>query len=550
MKEVVENKLMAQAIVDALPFSLAVLDADGIIQSVNKAWVAFAQSNQADPQTTAGVGLNYLEICTRNSSLPALELADGIRKVISGEINEYQVEYPCHSPEEKRWFILQTAPLQPKGSGAVLSHIPITERVKTEQALQSSQTELRKAHTRALQSEERMSIFLAQMSHEIRTPLNGIIGLIEILLESVRTEEHSVTLTHLDELAEHLLGVVNDILDLSALDAGKLVLKKRSFSPQILVNGVYEMFKPAAEEKGLELFTSTPDSLPALLSGDVRRLRQILINLVSNAIKCTNEGSVHIHTSVKPGTDNRILFSLQVTDTGIGIPTEAQSQLFKHYNQLPDEYGQYINGTGLGLAITKQLTDAMDGSIIFESEVGTGTTFTATIPLHIADKVETSPYSIQSGAFELSHTSPGGAPPAAAEKILVVDDNVINQKILSHTLKKLGWTVLMASNGLEALSVLEEEYPFAVFMDCQMPHMNGFDATIAIRAKESLEGRTRVPIIAITADPSEETNLRCMQSGMDTSLLKPFRQADISKILTKLIETVSDTDECRSDASE
>lgn len=544
MKEALQTVRMEQAIVDALPFALAVLDADGVIKSVNKAWIAFAQSNEADPQTTAGVGLNYLEICARTNSLQTLELVDAIRKVISGELDTYQTEYPCHSPVEKRWFILQAAPLEPRGSGAVLSHIPITERVKTEQALELSEKNLRTAHTRAMQSEQRMATFLAQMSHEIRTPLNGIIGLIEILQESIRTEEQSITLTHLDELAEHLLGVVNDILDLSALHAEKLVLKNRSFDPRILVNGVYEMFKPAAEEKGLAFYISTPESLPALLSGDVRRLRQILINLVSNAIKCTNEGSVHIQSSATASNNNRISFALQVVDTGMGIPVKAQSELFKRYKQIPDINGQYINGTGLGLAITKQLTEAMGGSITFESEVGTGTTFTVKIPLSLADPIESSiPYSIQSGAFEISQTSLCDAPPTTAEKILVVDDNAINQKILSHTLKKLGWKVLIANNGLEALTVLEEEYPFAVFMDCQMPHMNGFDATIAIREKESLEGRTRIPIIAVTADPSEETNQRCMQSGMDTALLKPFRQADISRILYKLIDSVRDSGE-------
>ncbi len=516
----------AQVILDALPFQLALVDKKGIIRRVNAAWKDFARQNEGDAVTVKGVGVDYLAVCSADRSPRGKKVVRGIKDVLSGKSEEFASEYPCHSQDQKRWFIMRVSAVQPVGKGAVIAHFQITDRVLAEKALKTTNAALAKAEKAAKKSEKAKSDFLSQMSHELRTPVNGIVGLTEMLRDTKLESSQVKVLDNLDALNDHLIKILNDVLDLSKIEAGKFSLEERPFNPAAVAMGVREMLNRLALEKGLELTWQASADFPSMVLGDTRRLRQILINLVGNAIKFTDRGSVRITARAQVRESGRIELEFSVQDSGIGISPEAAKSLFQRFIQVKGNSESRGSGTGLGLAISKHLAQAMGGDVTLESAPGKGSVFRFSI------LVEASEFPSLAGE---NSQEDGGIAHSGTGKILITDDNDLNKRILQTILEKLGWTVLAANNGQEALEALEAGPVDAVMLDCQMPVMDGYSTAAEIRHREKAQGRDRVPIVSITADVMEENLRRCRKSGMDEFLTKPFRRLDVVGLLEKIL---------------
>jgi len=355
--------------------------------------------------------------------------------------------------------------------------------------------------------------FLASMSHEIRTPLNGILGAASLMAASGDQAAWADGLETIRSSGEALLSIINDILDMTKIETGKLDLESIPFQPSALLDEVAAIMEPLAFLKRLELNIQLQPDSPHWVMGDPGRLRQILLNLVGNAIKFTPVGAVSVAASASEDGAWRF----EVSDTGIGIPVELIPKLFQPFSQADMSTTRKFGGTGLGLAISRRLVTMMAGSISVVSEPGKGSCFTVALPLPSAaaqkpSRQETKPYVRLAG------------------HVLVVDDNSVNRIITSQMLVKLGFTVATAEDGLEAVEVTRKTRFDAILMDCLMPRCDGFDAAAQIRMDE--RGRRRVPIIALTASAFDSDRRRCFDSGMDAHLSKPIRLNDLASCLS------------------
>ncbi len=524
-----KNKLpsgLSQAVLDALPFQMAILDKHGKILRVNQAWIDFARENSGDAKTTVGTGVDYLKVCRADRSPKGRKVVKGIESVLAGETTKFESEYPCHSPKQKRWFIMQVSAIMPLGHGAVIAHFKITDRVLAEIALKKSNAELLVSKNAAIQSEKAKAEFLAQMSHEIRTPLNGMIGFIEGIRDWKLESSQLKVVDHLDSLADHLLGVLNDVLDYSKIEAGKFSLQEKNYNPRLVAETVREMLDPLASSKNLKLYWLCHPDFPDQVYGDERRLRQILFNLMGNAIKFTEKGKVSLIGRAMDLKDGSTQLEFAVQDTGIGISAHEAKSLFQSFSQVQGRPAAGVTGTGLGLLISKHLAIAMGGDILLESIPGKGSTFTLTLQ---AKKV----FAQELPGKSIPHISMAGSEMQNG-RILIADDNEVNRKIMISILEKAGWKVLAAKDGLEALAMLADTNVDAIFLDCQMPHLDGYGTATEIRKKEANTGQKRIPIVAITADVMEKNLSLCREAGMDDFLPKPFRRADIAALLGRL----------------
>jgi PAS domain S-box-containing protein len=383
------------------------------------------------------------------------------------------------------------------------------------------QAELRQARDAALAATQAKSAFLATMSHEIRTPIAGVIGLAGMLLESELPDESRDLARTLQQSSENLLAIINDVLDFSKIEAGALTLEEVDLDLRATVEGVVDLLSPIARAKGLSLDATVASHVPSALLGDPHRLRQILLNLVGNAIKFTASGSVSIRVT-STEQDGAIVVTTEVADTGVGIAPDAQARLFKAYVQAEASTSRSFGGTGLGLAICQQLTDLMHGEIGVRSAVGQGSTFWFTARL----RPQTAPLAA-APSFRPSPVTPRAAD--ISLRVLVAEDNVVNQRVAASLLRKLGHEVAIAENGLEALSAIARERFDVVLMDGQMPRMDGYDATRRLRASEP--AGTRLPVVALTAETSADVRSRCLDAGMDDCLTKPLRLAELDRVL-------------------
>lgn len=388
--------------------------------------------------------------------------------------------------------------------------------------------ELEKAKIAAELAGQAKADFLSAMTHEIRTPMNGVLGMAQLLAMGDLNEKQQQQVTVINNAGRTLMHIINNILDYSKINAEQLELEKIAFSPRNVVEEVMLLLAPQFDKKPIQL-TCAIDSIPESVQGDPYRLHQILYNLIGNAFKFTEEGQISVEVSCpkKDGMDP-VLMSFTIRDTGIGIAPEDQQQIFEQFYQV-SQFHPNIRGTGLGLSITKRLVDLMGGTISIESDVGTGSQFTVALPF--ARALEVSPKE-STKLPERSSLSPKVQPDL---HVLLVEDNKVNQMICEQFFLKLGCSVDLAENGLIALDRFNSSQRYdVIFMDCNMPEMDGFSAAIAIRKIEKDKGLNQVPIVALTAHVEEDIKRKCLESGMNTFISKPFLFEDLESVINKV----------------
>jgi signal transduction histidine kinase/HPt (histidine-containing phosphotransfer) domain-containing protein len=399
--------------------------------------------------------------------------------------------------------------------------------------LEQSRRDLAEAKEQADAANRAKSRFLADMSHEIRSPMNGIIGMTELLTETDLTARQREYLELIRESADALLHLVNDILDLSKVEAGKMDLERVPFSLRDCVRSVVRLSAARAAEKGLELTWDVAGDVPDQVTGDPNRLRQILANLVGNSIKFTEQGRVRVELRLQSKQQQTATVEFLVQDSGVGIPPEKQRQVFDPFCQVDVVASSKFGGTGLGLAIVAQLVHRMNGHIRLESELGSGTRIFVTLPLDLAAGPAEQPPTDSAELDEASLAADDEAELPGALDVLLVEDGLVNQKVAAGLLQRRGHRVTIARNGQEALAAYRGHVFDLVLMDLHMPVMDGLEATAAIRRWESESGRKRTPIIALTADAMQGDRDRCLQAGMDDHLAKPFRLRDIDQVIRR-----------------
>ena len=443
-----------------------------------------------------------------------------------------QIEYELiHPNQETRYYEARFASGEAGNTIAVVRDI--TERKRAEMELADLNAELEHALLQAQElaaaaeeASQAKSEFLASMSHEIRTPMNGIIGMTELLLRTPLNEEQLDYLKTLRSSADLLLSIISDILDIAKIEAGKMVLEPVPTDLREVVQDTVKLFMPRAQEKELVLRAEVAKDVPPAVRTDPMRLRQILTNLVNNAIKFTEQGEVVVRAELLGQEEERAWVRLSVEDTGIGIPPERLSAIFEAFTQADSSTTRRYGGTGLGLTICKRLAELMGGRIDVRSEVGKGSTFWVDLPLPVAHAAA-EPVHAETVSVEKQ-------PLPTGLRILLVEDNEVNRKVAVRMLQKLGCEVDIATDGRQALDKTAQQRYDIVFMDVYMPELDGYEATRLIRQREEATGSHQV-IIAMTANAMEGDRELCLKAGMDDYLAKPFREADLRQTIARWV---------------
>ena len=399
----------------------------------------------------------------------------------------------------------------------------ITERVQYQQQLIAATREAQKA-------KEMQELFLANMSHEIRTPMNGIQGMTDLLLDTSLSDQQKEFARIIKRSAGNLLVIINDILDFSKIKAGKLSIEKIDFRLKDVLDNVSGIFGHRMKKKGLTLEVTIDPAIPGSLKGDPYRLNQVLINLVGNALKFTEAGSIRVQVTLQQRTDEEVRLLFSVTDTGIGIPAANLPHIFDHFSQGGIDITRRFGGTGLGLAISHRLLQLQGGSISVKSAEGAGSVFGFELPYGYDPAEEAG-----SPATAVSPVLADYSQCLAGKRFLVAEDNVVNQQLIDHVLRKGGGQVQLTSNGEEAIRCLQQEngrYDL-IIMDLQMPVMDGYAATQYIRRVLQL----KIPIIAMTATALKGEQMRCFEVGMNDYMTKPFEFAELYKRIISILDT-------------
>jgi PAS domain S-box-containing protein len=644
-----ENEVYVTAVLDSLSEHIAVLDKDARIVTTNLAWRQFAQCNGAPPSTQMPIGMSYLASCNPSGRTQSegAEAYLGITAVLSGQQNSFELEYPCHSPTEKRWYKMNVTPLKGTRGGAVVTHLNVTQRRLAElEARRNMQmligaieaideafviydeqerlvycnekyralypdlaqlivpgtrfediiragaaigfypestgnseewvqerlaafrsgnqtriqrafngrvfraierkmidghtvgyridiTELVSASEAALEASRAKSRFLATMSHEIRTPMNGILGMAQLLLMPNLKDDERRDFAHtILSSGQALLTLLNDILDLSKIEAGKIQLDPVAFDPATLLAEIHALFSGAAQTKNLQLKHQWLGPINQRYQADAHRIRQMISNLAGNAIKFSSQGSIDLQASEIERDAEVSLLEFSVTDTGIGIPQDKRDLLFRPFSQTESSTTREFGGSGLGLSIVSQLATLMGGEVGVESVFGQGSRFW----FRVRVKWAAAGADVREPDRALQDESSSSADAQALTgRVLVVEDNMVNRMVIESLLDKLGVTVSLLTDGQQAVDAItiDDQKPDLILMDLNMPVMDGYTAVTLIRQWEAVQNRARLPIIALTADAFEEDRQRCLAVGMSDFLTKPIELNALKLALRK-----------------
>lgn len=437
------------------------------------------------------------------------EVKKRLKSQPKGISEAYEVQTNINN--KQGWWFISSAP-KLSATGEVIGFIIICLDISNQKKLEK---ELIKSREQAEQLTKAKETFLANMSHEIRTPMNAIMGMGNQLAKTNLSEQQNFYLNTINTAAENLLVIINDILDLSKIEAGKLSIEQIGFEPKKVVFNALQVLMLKAEEKGLKLTNSYCDSrLSSILIGDPFRLNQVLLNLISNAVKFTEKGSVDVTCEVINTTATTQTIQARVIDTGIGMDKEFAEKLFDKFSQEYESVSRKYGGTGLGMSICKELIELMGGTIEVSSTKGKGTTVLFKIEFKIGTAVDIADDITESITPDFLH----------GKTILITDDNEMNRLVASTILENYGATIIEAANGEEALSALDKNKADLVLMDIQMPVLNGFDTARIIRKKGN-----KVPVIALTANAIKGENEKCFEVGMNDYITKPFKEEEFLK---------------------
>ncbi len=493
---------------------------------VNERWAEICGYTRAD---LAPVGFATWQRLVHPDDLAEAEVAIG--RHVRGESPTYDVVFRMRH-KAGHWVWVRSAGQiigrSPEGEALRMygTHDDITHEKLREEALRDANARLQDANARAENASRAKGDFLANMSHEIRTPLNAIIGMTDLLEHDPEPAEAREFLETIRSSGSSLLELINDILDLSKIEAGQLDLESVPFDLKHCVEGSLSTIAGAAKARGLQTRLSFSPAVPGFVTGDALRLRQVLVNLLSNAVKFTETGEIEL--SVLPAEGGGVAF--EVRDTGIGIKPEDHEKLFRNFSQVDTSTSRRYGGTGLGLAITQRLVSMMGGNIAVDSVSGRGSTFRVTLPLSSAD----APMAIAPKPADDAVALDAGFAARFPMRILVAEDNPINQRVAAIMLHRLGYDVALASHGKEALDAIAASPVDMIFMDVQMPVLDGLKATKEIRAR--YEGPARPWITAITANAMHGERETCLAMGMDDYLSKPVRHEQLAEAIKRAFE--------------
>ena len=554
-RDLKRQRALLYSLIDSIPDLIFYKDLKGVYLGCNPAFGKFAGFHRQDVVEKTDYDLFSKEMADFFREQDRLMLSTGRPRS-----NEEWVDYP-----DGRRVLLETLRTPYFGPyGEILGLVGISRDVTERKQMQE---ELKSAKESAESANQAKSEFLAGMSHEIRTPMSGVIGMAELLMETELDSEQQKGLELIHNSAHSLLAIINDILDISKIEAGKIELETINFDLRAVLKDMNGLMAIKAVEKSLSYRCLIDPDVPSRLKGDPGRIRQILINLIGNAVKFTSDGGITLEVSCKSENDRQARIGFVITDTGIGIPEGQAERLFEKFTQLDMSTTRRFGGTGLGLAISRQLCEMMGGEIHVESEVGKGSRFHLTVLLdkqHAAETAESPPSAAD--ALEASAGNvptaidfaddpgpvpqkggPGEAPrhgttgpphqgSAPGENlILLAEDNETIQIVSLGLLKNLGYTADLVENGQEAINALKKKDYRLVLMDMEMPVMDGYAATVNIRSQQSPVLNPNVPIIAMTAHAMKRDLDRCLASGMNGYLTKPVKKQDLAAILEKYV---------------
>jgi PAS domain S-box-containing protein len=496
------------AILQNGPIAMALLDGEGRFVDVNHTFEAQWNVSRGDL-----VGRRVRDMVVLDN-----QTFDEFRQAVDaqGHFAAKELEYTLRG-SERRSALAWISRLSIRESPHYIAlFLDITVRKHMEE-------ELREARRAAEAAAKAKNEFLANMSHEIRTPMNGIIGFTQLALGTQLDAEQRDFLQTVEASAQSLLRIINDILDFSKIEAGRVDLERIPFSLRECVESAAKTVLPEARRKRLVLGVEIGQEVPDALVGDPARLRQVLLNLLGNAVKFTSEGSVKLSARPEPTNNGTARLRFTVRDTGIGISAEQQRHLFEPFRQVDGSVTRKYGGTGLGLAISARLVELTDGRIWLESEPGRGSSFHFTSAFSLAGKL---------AAPRVEQPAKSTARDRSPLSILVVEDNPTSRTLASLLLRHNGHTVEVACNGLEALEKVEKRSFDLIFMDVQMPEMDGFQAVAEIRRREKA-GRRHTPVIAMTAHAMNGDRERCIEAGMDSYISKPYEPKDMLALVAK-----------------